>query len=235
MSAGSQDTVHTGTEARSTNTTGDRQRAGRPRPPLVLHGRTPGENSDIQQTSPGNARAGDQDANGNAYAAGTPLPGATYPHSTENTRLEGKVTGVLSNKHTAILSYLDVDAVEQNQRFTSAIMDLRSLVEERQTPNTLLSLSYTGILTNQVFVEGQYAKKEFAFLGGGSPFTDNINGTLLQDRARGTRWWTPTFRKTDEGEHRDRELYAAKATYFLTTSGLGEIKVATSTSSGCAT
>lgn len=184
------------------------------------------ESSDIQQTGPGNARAGDQDANGVPYAVGTPLPAVTYPHSTENTRLEGKVTGVLNNKHTLVASYLDVDAVEQNQRFTAAIMDLRSLVEERQTPNTLMSLTYNGVLTNQFFVEGQYAKKEFAFLGGGSPFTDNINGTLLQDRARGTRWWTPTFRKTDEGERRDHELYSAKATYFLTTPRFGthEIK-----------
>jgi len=184
------------------------------------------ETSEIQQTNPGLARAGDQDANGNAYSVGDRLPSVTYPHSTDNTRIEGKITGVLNNKHTLIASYLDVDATEQNQRFTSAIMDLRSLVKERQTPNTLLSLSYTGILTNQFFVEGQYAKKEFAFLGGGSPFTDNINGTLIQDRARATRFWTPTFRRTDEGEHRDHELYSAKATYFLTTPSFGthEIK-----------
>ncbi len=184
------------------------------------------ETKDIQQTRPGNARAGDQDANGVAYTVGTPLPAVTYPHSTEQTRLEGKLTGSLTARHTLVASYLDVDASEQNQRFTSAIMDLRSLVAQRQTPNTLTSLTYNGVLTNQLFVEGQYAKKEFAFLGGGSRFTDNVNGTLLQDRARGTRWWTPTFRNTPEGEHRDHELYSAKATYFVTTSSIGthEIK-----------
>lgn len=181
---------------------------------------------DIQQTSPGNARAGDQNAAGSPYTVGEPLPALTYPHSTDQTRVEGKLTGLLTSKHTLIASYLDVDATETNQRFTSAIMDLRSLVEERQTPNSLVSLTYSGILTQQFFVEGQYARKEFAFLGGGSPFTDNINGTLLQDRARGTRWWTPTFRNTPEGEHRDHTLYSAKATYFLTTPSLGthEIK-----------
>jgi len=184
------------------------------------------ETSDIQQTTPGNARAGDQNAAGVPYAVGDPLPPLTYPHGVDQTRLEGKLTGQLTGRHTLIGSYLDVEQAEQNQRFTAAIMDLRSLVEERETPNSLYSLTYNGVFTNHFFVEGQYAKKEFAFLGGGSPFTDNINGTLLQDRARGTRWWTPTFRKTPEGEHRDHELYVGKATYFLTTKSLGthEIK-----------
>ena len=178
------------------------------------------ETSDIQQTSPGNARLGDQDANGVPYVVGAELPPLTYPHGTDQTRVEGKLTATLA-RHTAVLSFLDVDSTETNQRFTSAIMDLRSLVEERETPNSLISLSYSGIFTDQFFAEGQYAKKEYAFLGGGSPYTDIINGTLLQDRARETRWWTPTFRATPEGEHRDHELYSAKATYFLTTPRFG--------------
>jgi hypothetical protein len=178
------------------------------------------ETSDIQQTSPGNARLGDQDANGVPYAVGDPLPPLTYPHGTDQTRVEGKLTATLA-RHTAVLSFLDVDSTETNQRFTSAIMDLRSLVEERETPNSLISLSYSGIFTDQFFAEAQYAKKEYAFLGGGSPYTDIINGTLLQDRARETRWWTPTFRATPEGEHRDHELYSVKATYFVTTPRIG--------------
>jgi hypothetical protein len=179
------------------------------------------ETSDIAQTTPGLARAGDQDANGVAYNVGDQLPPLTYPHSREQTRLEGKLTLSMAAKHTVVGSYLDVEDTETNQRFTAAIMDLQSLVPARKTPNSLMSLNYTGVLTNKFFVEGQYAKKEFAFLGGGSRFTDNIRGTLMQDRARGTRWWTPTFRNTPEGERRDHELYTAKATYFLSTPSFG--------------
>ena len=179
------------------------------------------ETSDIRQTEPGLARAGDQDANGNPIPVGSELPAITFPHSNEQTRLEGKLTGTITPKHTVVASYLDVDEVETNQRFTSLIMDLRSLVAERETPNSFLSLGYNGVLSNQFFVEAQYSEKKYAVLGGGSPFFDNINGTLLQDRARGTRWWTPTFRATPEGEHRDHELYGAKATYFLSTPRFG--------------
>jgi hypothetical protein len=183
------------------------------------------ETSDIRQTQPGLARAGDQNAAGVPFTAGDQLPAVTFPHSTEQTRLEGKLTGSLTSKHTLVASYLDVAETETNQRFTAAIMDTRSLVAERETPNSFLSVAYNGVLSNQFFVEGQYSEKKFAFLGGGSPFFDNINGTLLQDRARGTRWWTPTFRANPEGEHRDHELYGAKATYFISTSTLGSHEI----------
>jgi hypothetical protein len=106
-------------------------------------------------------------------------------------------------------------------------MDLRSLVGERETPNTFLVGNYSGVFTDNFFVEGQYSKKEFAFVGSGSPYYDIIGGTLITDRARGTRYWSPTFRTTPAGERRDIEVYTAKATYFLSSSSLGshEIKL----------
>ncbi|HSP15409.1 MAG TPA: carboxypeptidase regulatory-like domain-containing protein [Thermoanaerobaculia bacterium] len=176
--------------------------------------------SDIRQTVPGLARAGDQDANGNAIPVGGQLTPLTYPHGTTNRRLEGKLTGSITPKHNVILSYIDIDASEKNQT-GQVIMDLRSLVPERQTPNTLLAVNYNGALTGSFFVEGQYSKKEFAFLHSGSSFYDIVNGTLITDRARGTRYWSPTFRSTPNGEHRNHTLYTAKGTYFLSTPSFG--------------
>ncbi len=92
---------------------------------------------------------------------------------------------------------------------------------ERETPNTLLALNYNGVLTSRFFLEGQYSKKEFAFLGSGSPYYDIIKGTLITDRARGTRYWSPTFRNTPGGEHRDIETYSVKGSYFLSTPRIG--------------
>jgi hypothetical protein len=176
--------------------------------------------SDIRQTVPGLARAGDQNANGIVIPVGTPLNPITYPHGTKETRLEGKLTAVITPKNNLVVSYIDIRASEQNQT-GQVIMDLRSLVPQRQTPNKLLALNYNGILTPHFFVEGQYSKKNFAFLGSGSRFFDLINGTLITDRARGTRYWSPTFRATDKGEHRDHTLYTAKGTYFLSTPRFG--------------
>ena len=184
------------------------------------------ELKDVRQTEPGLARAGDQDASGNPLAVGTPLTPVTYPHGTNETRFEGKLTGSITQSHTLVASYLDIHASETNQT-AQTIMDLDSLVPKRKTPQTFLVANYNGVLTNQFFVEGQYSKKDFDFIGTGSPYYDIIKGTLITDRARGTRYWSPTFRNTPEGEQRNIRVYTGKATYFLSTPNLGshEIKV----------
>jgi len=183
------------------------------------------DTSDVRQTVPGLARQGDQDANGVQIPIGTPIPPITYPHGTDETRIEGKLTAALTTSHTITASYLDIDASETNQTGQS-IMDLDSLVKERETPNTLLALNYSGVLTDKLFVEAQYSRKEFAFLGSGSPYIDDpaqgqYKGTLVQDRARGTRYWSPTFRASPGGEQRDHEMYLLKGSYFLSTPKLG--------------
>lgn len=178
------------------------------------------ETNDIRQTLPGLARQGDQDANGNQLTIGSQIPPLTYPHGTEETRLEGKLTASITPRHNIIASYIDVAASETNQT-GQTIMDLDSLVTSRETPNTLMSLNYNGALSNRMFIEGQYSRKEFAFLGSGSPYFDLIKGTLITDRARGTRYWSPTFRASPGGEHRDHDLYTAKGSYFLSTPRFG--------------
>jgi hypothetical protein len=182
--------------------------------------------NDIRQTEPGRARAGDRDANGNPIPVGTTLTPIAYPHGTKETRWEGKLTGSITSRHTLVASYLDVAASETNQT-AQVIMDLDSLVAYRETPNSIAVFNYNGVLTDRVFIEGQYSKKKFKFVGTGSTFYDIIKGTLITDRARGARYWSPTFRNTPEGERRDITDYTAKATYFWSTPRLGsqEIRV----------
>ena len=191
------------------------------------------ETSVLRQTEPGLARTGDQDLNGNfaqpagsgaPFEVGDPLPVLTYPNDRENRRLEGKLTGALTPKHSVILSYLDVADVETNQT-GQTIMDLDSLVSEREQPNTFMVVNYNGVLSNRFFIEAQYSKKDFAFVGSGSPYYDLIKGTLITDRARGTRYWSPTFRATEDGEKRDNRVYTAKLTYFLSTASTGTHEV----------
>ena len=182
------------------------------------------ETEDINQTVPGLARLGDQDANGVQIPVGTALTPITYPNTREQTRLEGKLTGSITNKHTVVASYFDVQDVETNQTGQS-IMDLDSLVAEREQPNTFLVANYNGVFSPRFFAEAQYSKKDFKFVGSGSTFYDLIKGTLITDRARGTRYWSPTFRNTPEGEERDIEVFSAKGTYFLTTPSFGTHEV----------
>jgi hypothetical protein len=180
------------------------------------------DTSDIRQTEPGLARTGDQDAAGNWLESGTPLEPITYPHTNEQTRLEAKLTWGITQSHRVIGSYVDVDEEATNTDF-GVIMDLRSLIPIRTYPNTLLALNYSGVITENFFLEAQYSKKEYTFLGGGSRWIDDpelgqYDGTLLRDRGRSlNRFWSPTFRYQEGGESRDHDLYTINGSYFLST------------------
>jgi len=143
-----------------------------------------------------------------------------YENIRDTQRIEGKLTLAITPRHNLVGSYIDIKDEEVNNSFTTNILDLASLVT-RQTPNTLLGINYNGVLTDKLFVEAQYSKKQFTFENSGSPFTDLERGTLLLDRSRGNaRWNSPTF-SNDTPEKRDNEGWFAKASYFLSTSNLG--------------
>jgi hypothetical protein len=184
------------------------------------------DTSAIGQTEPGLARTGDQDAAGNWVESGTPLTPITYPRTDEETRLEVKLTWAINQSHRIIGSYTDIDRSATNTDF-GTVMDLRSLIPDRTYPNTLGALNYNGVITDNFFLEAQYSKKEYTFLGGGSRWADDpaqgeYNGTMLLDRQRGSaRWWSPTFRYQEGGESRDHELYTINGAYFLSTGSTG--------------
>ncbi len=184
------------------------------------------DTSAIRQTEPGLARTGDQDAAGNWVESGTPLDPITYPWTDEETRAEVKLTWAINQNHRMVGSYTDIDRSATNTDF-GTIMDLRSLIPDRTYPNTLFALNYNGVITENFFLEAQYSKKEYTFLGGGSRWVDDpalgqYDGTMLRDRSRGgDRFWSPTFRYQEGGESRDHELYTLNGSYFLSTGSLG--------------
>lgn len=148
-----------------------------------------------------------------------PVPIA-YERGFNERRLEGKLTGAITPRHNVIASYIDIKNTEINNAFTRNILDLNSLIPTRELPNTLLAVNYNGVLSDRLFVEGQYSRRKFTFVGGGSPFFDLIKGTLLIDRSRGpspgSRFNSPTF-KNDTPEGRDNRAWFLKASYFLST------------------
>ena len=150
--------------------------------------------------------------------AGQPV--TTFSNTVDEKRYEVQAHRRRSSpQHSIVGSYLDVDKVETNN-FFAPIYDTASIVAIRSLPNTLLAVSYNGVLTSNLLVEGQYSKKEFAFIGSGGVFTDRIKGTWIQDTdaPAGTRRSSAASarRKT-----RDNDSIVAKATYFVNTKSLG--------------
>jgi hypothetical protein len=150
------------------------------------------------------------------FTAITNLP---YTNGFDEKRWEGKLTAQIASGHNFVASYLDITNDETNNAF-GAVLDFASLVPLRSLPNTLLSLNYNGVITKNLLVELQYAKKEFTFENSGGLFTDRINGTLLVD-TNGRRFHSPTFCGVCSFEERDNDSWLGKATYYLDTAKLG--------------
>lgn len=144
----------------------------------------------------------------------------SYPRELDEKRYEGKLTFSPSANHTFKGAYTHIASEEIGNSF-GTIMDLASLAN-RKTPQRLLSLNYTGVLSPKFFVELQYSLRKFTFQGSGSLFTDLQRGTLLLDRSRANaRYNSPTFCGVCDDEKRDNNNIVAKASYFLSTGSAG--------------
>lgn len=142
-----------------------------------------------------------------------------YTTTIEEERWEAKLTGQITPRHSIVGSYLDALTTQSNfGQF--AFVDLASLTS-RELPNSIMSVNYNGILTNNFLLEAGYSEREFAFVGGGATTTDRIFGTIVRDYNTGYRGWSPTFCGNCAPKTRDNEYWRLKGSYFLSTSGLG--------------
>jgi len=152
--------------------------------------------------------------------------GLPYVRTNDEKRYEIKGTYSPLAGHTARVAYSRIDQQVTNLTFQNA-MDLRSLYNQGQ-PQDLLSVHYTGVLTPNLSVEGQWAQRVFTFTGAGATSTDLIDGTLLVDRSRGGtsfRYWAATFCGVCDDEERSNTDLIVKGSYFLSTRGMGSHNV----------
>jgi outer membrane receptor for ferrienterochelin and colicin len=135
-------------------------------------------------------------------------------------RYEGKLTATVTPRHTVLGSYSKIEDAEDGN-FFGTILDTASIVN-RTTPQKLWSVNYTGSLTDSLLLTAQYSEREFSFIGSGATSTELIAGTLITDQSRsGARYHSPTFCGVCKPEDRDNTNALLKASYFLSTEGLG--------------
>ncbi len=143
-----------------------------------------------------------------------------YDTTRDDRRIEGKLTGQVTNQHSLVASYIDSDLERQNFVTSGRVVDLRSL-SFRDDLRELRSLHYNGIFTDRLLLEGQYSEMEHAFALGANT-RDLIEGTLLLDANTGQRGWSPTFCGRPCGsKERNNESWLGKASYFLSTRATG--------------
>jgi hypothetical protein len=156
----------------------------------------------------------------------TNVTNVPYDTTVDEQRYEGKLTWSITPNHRLIGSYNKTDQAQGGYGY-GLPMDLAS-VYTRQLPTDLASANYTGVLSDNFFVEAQYSKKTFQFLNSGAAYTDEIKGTLLIDLALGNsyRYWSPTFCGVCGPELRNNEEYLAKGSYFLSSASAGSHDIA---------
>ena len=156
----------------------------------------------------------------------TYITNVPFTQPTDEKRYEAKLTWSITPNHRVIGSFNKTEQTQGNN-FFGFPMDLLSLYT-RELPTDLVSANYTGVLSDNLFIEGQYSKKTFQFVNSGSIYTDEIHGTLLIDLALGNsyRYWSPTFCGICGPELRNNEEYLAKSSYFLSTASGGSHDIA---------
>lgn len=164
----------------------------------------------------------------------TTLPNPTiaaYTVTTSSPRQEYKLTANLTQKHSIVGSYLTNNSkADKNCQFTC--LDLRNLnTAGIANPNNFKTLHYNGVITNNFLIEGDWAKKYFAFVGyGGSTPAHQANptaaylaeGTPVSDQViTGGLANAPYFCGSCGPELRNNKEWEIKGRYFLGTKSLG--------------
>ncbi|MEM7350823.1 MAG: TonB-dependent receptor [Acidobacteriota bacterium] len=131
-------------------------------------------------------------------------------------RWEAKLTATPHDSHSLAASFIDIDASIDNAE-VARILDLAAQFD-RQNPQELLALHYTGLLGRHVFVEGQFSQRQLT-LRGGSLTTDRIAGTQIV--GQGSSFHAARFCGVCPDNERDNRNLLLKSSLFLPTDRFG--------------
>lgn len=170
----------------------------------------------------GSARTEETDANATSNVLNLP-----YVRTLDEDRFGLKLTGSVTPAHQLQVTYNENDATDINVPHGGlngliAVTDDGSLDAERGLPEELRVLSYTGILSDEFFLEAYYGEREFAFEGTGGTFAGDFGeATPIGDAELGVFYNESLFCGTCADEERDNEQGRVKGTYFASTESTG--------------
>jgi hypothetical protein len=152
--------------------------------------------------------------------------GIGYNTGTAEKRWEGKLTLSPTPEHRLVVSYIDRTRDWTNYQFAGT-PDPADTGIQRSIPETLKAGNYTGVLSENFFIEGQYSERNLTFLNAGSPYTDILKGTVI-----GYPWPAEEYAGVFGNSSvfcaqcgppitRNNKDYLAKGSWFLTSQSLG--------------
>jgi len=157
-------------------------------------------------------RSADQSQSLQTYLTNIP-----YVMNTEETRYEAKLTYSINPSHRLVGSYFERERAWENYGFVIDFYDLDSIYD-RSIPEDLTAANYTGVLSDNFFIEAQYSTRHLTFKDSGSRFTDLEKGTVFWDYyTTGATYNSPIFCAVCPGseEKRDNENILLKGSLFF--------------------
>jgi hypothetical protein len=152
--------------------------------------------------------------------------GVNVPRVLSNERIEGKLTGNITQSHTVQVSYIDSPTLATHEiQVTPYELDAIGRNSERINDGTVVN--YTGTFNNNLFAEARWSEKNFGFRGLGG-FDTAIEESPIRTLTRhgglgvavGGTYNAPYFDGTDPEDRNNEQIYGALS-YFLSTARLG--------------
>ena len=150
--------------------------------------------------------------------------GEQFPRGRNETRYEGRLTASFGPNHRLSGYYVDREAEDWNYYpgfFPPSEFD--SVLDSRTLPHTGWSATYTGVLSDNFFLEGMYAEREFQFVGAGGKDPSIAGGTPVLDYLTGSLMNAPWWCGVCNPESRANENFFAKASWFLSGGGTHDL------------
>jgi outer membrane receptor protein involved in Fe transport len=134
------------------------------------------------------------------------------------------LTGSISPNHRVAFGYIDSDFEETNHYYSwGPPADYGALSPSRELPNTAWNVNYTGVLTDNFFVEAMYSEREFQFIGGGGMDPSVGGGTPVYDYLDYALINAPWFCGICPPETRANDNIWAKASWFFSGAGTHDL------------
>jgi hypothetical protein len=140
-----------------------------------------------------------------------PATGLVYETSDRNRRGEVKVTGTVAAGHTVQASALGNPRTQTDQANLSITID-RFALSDKERPNHLLGVRYTGVSSARLLLEAQYSHEQFQTDAGGGMSTAIADSPFLTPDFQ-QQYNAPYFDATDPDERNNRQL-TGNASYF---------------------
>src|SRR5262245_12544801 len=117
-----------------------------------------------------------------------------YPYIFTNKfrRYEGKGTFAINSAHRLQAAYNKVVNEQFNYVSQQGLAMDPHMLQDRELPEQLLTMDYTGVFGRDWFVEARLSGRDLTIVGSGAKSTDLIQGTQVSD-STGRMFWTDLF------------------------------------------